>query len=68
MTMDLTDEKLTAFEEKMVLLNKTIYMYYSNGFGRTKVSNNYFENKLRVKATSRNWNTVTNLVRLLGEN
>ena len=57
-----------AFEEKMVLLNKTIYMYYSNGFGRTKVSNNYFEKKLKVNATSRNWNTVTNLVRLLGEN
>ena len=56
----------TAFEEKMVLLNKTIYMYYSNGFGRTKVSNNYFEKKLKVKATSRNWNTVTNLVRLCG--
>ena len=56
------------FQEKMILLNKTIYMYYVNGVGRSKVSNNYFENKLKLKATSRNWNTVSNLNRLLGGN
>ncbi len=54
------------FQEKMILLNKAIYMYYVNGAGRTKVTNNYFENKLKLKATSRNWNTVTNLNRLIG--
>ena len=56
------------FQEKMILLNKAIYMYYVNGAGRTKVTNNYFENKLKLKATSRNWNTVRNLVRLFGGN
>jgi len=55
------------FQEKMVLLNKTIYMYYSNGAGRTKLTNNYFENKLNVIATSRNWRTVENMKSLLDQ-
>jgi uncharacterized protein (DUF1697 family) len=35
-----------------------------NGYGRSKLSNAYFEKKLGVAATSRNWNTVTNLAEL----
>lgn len=38
-----------------------IYFYAGNGFGIAKMSNNFFESKLKVKATSRNWNTVNKL-------
>ncbi|MDP4116050.1 MAG: DUF1697 domain-containing protein [Bacteroidota bacterium] len=37
---------------------KEIYLYCPNGYGRTKLSNNYFERKLKVPATTRNWKTV----------
>ena len=55
------------FPEKMILTGKTIYIYYVNGFGRSKVSTNFIEKKLNVKASARNWNTVSNLDCLLSE-
>jgi uncharacterized protein (DUF1697 family) len=48
------------------LLNKAIYVYCPNGYGTTKLTNTFFENKLKVTATSRNWKTVNELVRLAG--
>lgn len=34
-------------------------------YGKTKLSNNLFENKLKVNATSRNFKTVTKLLELI---
>lgn len=45
-------------QEKMVLKSKLIYMYYPDGYGRSKVVNNFFERKLKMKATARNFNTM----------
>ena len=42
----------------------TVYLYCPDGYGRTKLSNNFFENKLKVTATTRNWKTVNKLVEL----
>ena len=56
-----------SLEEKMTLDSRIIYMYCKNGFGKAKVTNNYLERKLKLNATTRNWNTVTNLQRLLSE-
>jgi len=55
---------LAAKDELLNFKNKTVYLYCPNGFGRTKLSNNNIENKLKVSATSRNWNTITKLVEL----
>jgi uncharacterized protein (DUF1697 family) len=55
----------TNYSEKMVLKENVIYMYYENGYGKTKVHNNFFEAKLKVVATTRNWNTVQKLESLL---
>ncbi len=38
-----------------------IYLYCPDGYGRTKLSNNFFERKLKVSATTRNWNSVLKL-------
>ena len=38
-----------------------IYLFCPNGYGRTKLSNAFFERKLKVAATTRNWKTVTAL-------
>ena len=39
-----------------------VYVYCPNGYGRTKITNAYFERALKVPATTRNLNTVTKLV------
>lgn len=41
-----------------------IYLYCPGGYGNTKLSNTFFENKLKVTATTRNWKTVNKLVGL----
>ena len=40
---------------------KDIYLYCPNGYGRTKLSNSYFEKILSVTATTRSWNSVNKL-------
>ena len=44
-----------------------IYLFCRDGYGRTKVSNNFFERKLGVTATTRNWKTVNALVQMASE-
>ncbi len=50
--------------DKFIITGKEIYLYCPNGYGITKLSNNFFENKLKVKATTRNWKTVNKFVEL----
>ena len=38
-----------------------IYLFYPDGYGKSKLSNNFFERKLGVPATTRNWKTVNAL-------
>lgn len=40
------------------------YLYIPGGYGNTKLNNNFFENKLKVNATTRNWKTVNELCRI----
>jgi uncharacterized protein (DUF1697 family) len=46
---------------------KAIYLLCPNGYGQTKLTNNFFENKLKVTATTRNWKTVLKLAEMAGE-
>jgi uncharacterized protein (DUF1697 family) len=41
--------------------DKEIYLFCPNGYGKTKLSNNFFERELKVSATTRNWKTVNTL-------
>ncbi len=50
--------------ERLQIEGKNIYIFYPNGAGRTKLTNGLIENKLKVKATSRNWKTVVKLIEL----
>ena len=47
--------------DEYLLGNQEIYLFCPNGYGRTKLSNSFFERKLNQPATTRNWNTVTTL-------
>lgn len=44
--------------EKAVLLGDHIAVYCPNGYGKTKLTNAYFERTLKTSATTRNWRTV----------
>lgn len=45
-----------------VVKDKTIYLFCPGGYGNTKLNNNFFEKKLKVAATTRNWKTINTLV------
>ena len=46
---------------------REVYLHCPNGYGRSKLTNAYFEKQLGVAATTRNWRTVTELARLAAE-
>ena len=50
--------------DEFIFSGKTIYLFCPHGYGRTKLTNNFFENKLKVVATTRNWNTINQLVEI----
>ena len=50
--------------EEYVLDDKIIYFYAANGAGNAKMNNTFFEKKLKVQATTRNWRTTHKLVEL----
>lgn len=49
-------------DEEFHIINRCVYFYPVHGAGRAKMSNNFFENKLKVTATSRNFKTMTKIV------
>jgi len=46
------------------IVGKAIYLFCPQGYGNTKLNNNFFEKKLKVQATTRNWKTVLELLNL----
>ncbi len=50
--------------DEFILTGKTVYLFCPNGYGNTKLTNTFFENKLKVIATTRNWKTTTQLVEI----
>jgi uncharacterized protein (DUF1697 family) len=55
-----------AGSDEFRVVGHEIFLHYPNGYGRTKLSNTYFEKQLGVRATTRNWRTITKLVELAG--
>lgn len=47
--------------DEFVVSGKEIYGCCPNGFGRTKLTTNFFEKKFKTTATARNWKTVQKL-------
>jgi uncharacterized protein (DUF1697 family) len=48
--------------DEFLLSGKAVYLYCPNGYGKTKLSNSFFERKLKVSATTRNWKTTSELL------
>ncbi len=50
---------------EFVVGEQEIFVFCPDGYGRTKLSNNFFENKLKMPATTRNWKTVNALYQMI---
>jgi len=50
--------------EEFVIIGKDVFLYCPDGYGKTRLSNNFFEQKLKVKATTRNWRTINKLFKI----
>jgi len=48
--------------DKFKIIGREIYTYCPNGFGKTKIYTNFFEKKMKVTGTARNWKTITTLL------
>ncbi len=46
------------------LVDKAIYLYCPNSYSDSKLSNNFFESKLKVTASTRNWKTIKELLNI----
>ena len=53
--------------EQVHIVNDVIYTLYATKYRDSKFTNNFFENKLNVKATTRNFNTMNKLVALIAK-
>ena len=50
--------------DKFRIIGNEIYTFCPNGFGKTKLYTNFFENRMKVIGTARNWKTITTLLDL----
>jgi len=60
-------DKLNSIDyapEEYIIDEKYIYLFVPNGYGKAKLNNNLFENKLKVFGTTRNLNTIKALFEL----
>jgi uncharacterized protein (DUF1697 family) len=48
-------------DEECSVRGTEVYLFCPDGYGRTKLSNSFFERTLKVQATTRNWRTVNAL-------
>ncbi|HNS43117.1 MAG TPA: DUF1697 domain-containing protein [Taishania sp.] len=53
-----------AEQEAFLLTQNALYLYCPNGYGNTKLTNNFIESKLKVQATTRNWKTTLELLKM----
>src|SRR5579864_2688865 len=58
---------LKAHPEELHLKGRELYIYFPNGAGRTKLPWSSVERLFKVTGTARNWNSVTNMLKMAEE-
>jgi uncharacterized protein (DUF1697 family) len=56
--------KMDFSPDRFHVTGKNIFLHIPDSYAETKLSNTFFEKKLKVTATTRNWNTVLKLSQL----
>jgi uncharacterized protein (DUF1697 family) len=57
-------EKIKPFQflpDRYEIMGKDVFIFCAAGYGKSKLTNPFFESKLKVPATTRNWKTVMKL-------
>jgi uncharacterized protein (DUF1697 family) len=69
-TIDQTDKvrNVDYPPDRFKIIGKEIFIYCPNGFGRTKLYTNFFENKMKVTGTARNWKTINAVLEIAEKN
>jgi len=50
--------------DRFAIHDLDIYIHCPQGYGNSKLSNNFFETKLKIQATTRNWKTINKLLEM----
>jgi len=53
-----------AAPDEFTVDGREVFLHCPGGYGRTQLNNTFWERRLRVRATTRNWNTVIKLRQL----
>ncbi|AXT52429.1 DUF1697 domain-containing protein [Aquimarina sp. BL5] len=56
--------KVSFDPEEFIITKNVIYLFAANGYGKTKLHNNFFEKKLNCQTTTRNLRTLSKLLEL----
>lgn len=51
--------------DRFAIVGQNVYLHTPDGYGKTLLTNGFFEKTLAVKATTRNWHTVTELTTMI---
>ena len=62
-----TLSKFIDYPEELHLKGRELYIYFPNGAGRSKLPWSSVEKLLKVTGTARNWNSVTNMLKMAEE-
>lgn len=60
-------ESISAIDyapDRFIVSGKEVFLHIPDSYAKTKLCNQFFEKKLKVTATTRNWNTVNKLLEL----
>ena len=60
-------QKETFDGEELAIVGDKIYLYLPKDASRSKLNNNYVEKKLKIVATTRNFNTLSKLITMVDE-
>lgn len=55
-----------GFPDRFAFGDRVVYVVCTGAYGRTVLSNQFFERRLGVAATTRNWRTVSRLAEMAG--
>ncbi len=53
--------------DEFIIIGKEVFLHCPDSYGETKLSNKFFESKLKVSATTRNWKTINKLIEIASE-
>jgi len=58
-------EQIDFSPDKFKIIGNNAFVYCSGKYSESKITNQFFENKLKTNATTRNWKTIKKLCELL---